>query len=202
MTFNSHVSSICTKASQKLHALSRVCRMMTHPQRKKVMKAFIHSQFGYCPLVWMFHSRKLNNRINDIHERALRIVYNDYTSTFEILLQKDESYTIHQRNIQMLAIELYKVANEISPKIMSFVFPIKDIIRYPRENIFETRNCRTVRYGTDSLAHLGPKIWSLLPKTLKEETSLTKFTRKIKKWKAEKCPCRMCKTYIKGLGFL
>ena len=50
---------------------------MTTEQRHKIMAAYINSQFGYCPLVWMFHSRKLNNRVNKIHERALRITYND-----------------------------------------------------------------------------------------------------------------------------
>ena len=79
------------------------------------------SGFGYCPLVWMFHSRKLNNRINNIHERALLIVFSDYTSTFQELLIKDNSVTIHIRNIQTLAIELYKVANGFCPEIMSYV---------------------------------------------------------------------------------
>ena len=59
------------------------------------MRAFISSQFGYCPLVWMFHSRRLNNRINNIHERALRLVYRDYSRTsFKALLQIDKSVTI------------------------------------------------------------------------------------------------------------
>ena len=72
------------------------------------MKAFITSQFGYCPLVWMFHSRAINNRINKLHERSLRIVYKDRNSTFEDLLEKDNSVTIHQRNLQMLLLEMYK----------------------------------------------------------------------------------------------
>ena len=72
------------------------------------MKAFIESQFGYCPLVWMFHSRSLNNKINRIHERALRITYNDKSSNFQELLDKDNSVTIHHRNIRTLAIEIYK----------------------------------------------------------------------------------------------
>ena len=62
------------------------------------MKAFICSQFGYCPLVWMFHSRKINNRVNSLHEGALRVVYRDYNATFSELLSKDKSVTIHQRN--------------------------------------------------------------------------------------------------------
>ena len=64
------------------------------------MKAFITSQFGYCPFVWMFHSRKLTNRVNKIHERALRLVYKDIASSFTELLIKDNSVTIHDRNFQ------------------------------------------------------------------------------------------------------
>ena len=86
LTFDAHVTDLCTKVSQKLHALSRISYLMTFEQRKKVMNAFILSQFGYCPLVWMFHSRTLNNRINRLHERALRMVYQDSKSSIEELL--------------------------------------------------------------------------------------------------------------------
>ena len=76
--FDEHVTSLCRKASQKLNVLARVAHYMNLAQRTLIMNIFILSQFGYCPLVWMFHSRKLNNRINNIHERSLRIVYRDY----------------------------------------------------------------------------------------------------------------------------
>ena len=150
----------------------------------------------------MFHSRKLNSRINNIHERALRIVYKDFVSTFAELLNKDNSCTIHERNIQALGIELYKVANGLSPLIMSQVFLLKDNIRYPSENMFKTRNVKSLRYGTETLAHLGPKIWSIIPSGMKEEQSLKLFTKKIKQWKPERCPCKLCKTYVRGLGYI
>ena len=202
LTFDSHVAELCNKASQKLHALSRVSQYMNTNQRKLVMHAFISSQFGYCPLVWMFHSRKLNNRINRIHERSLRIVYNDKVSSFEELLNRDNSFTIHERNIQALAIELYKVVNGHSPEIMKIVFPLKANMRYPSKNMLDTRNVRTVRYGTESLAHLGHKIWAKIPTEIKDEPSLNDFTRKIKRWRTDKCPCKLCKTYIGGVGYI
>ena len=73
------------------------------------MNAYFMSQFGYCPLVWMNHSRKLNNRINGLHDRALSLVYNDFSSSFSELLEKDKSVTIHRRNLQTLAYEIFKV---------------------------------------------------------------------------------------------
>ena len=168
LTFDDHVSSICSKASQKLHALARAANFMTLMQRKIVMKSFILSQFGYCPLVWMFHSRKLNHRINRIHERALRIVYKDNESSFDDLLIKDDSFTIHERNIQTLAIELYKVAYNLSPKIMHLILPLNNYANYPGENIFKSRNVKTVNNGQETLAHLGPKICSLVPMDMKK----------------------------------
>ena len=87
---------------------------MTIEKRCIVMKTFIESQFNYCPLIWMFHSRTINNKINRLHERALRIVYFDFKSSFEGLLIKDNSFPIHERNIQRLAVEISKFLNGLS----------------------------------------------------------------------------------------
>ena len=77
LSFESHASFVCKKASQKLHALARIVNNMDLGKRKCLIKAFVTSQFNYCPLIWMFHNRELNKRINSIHERALRLVYQD-----------------------------------------------------------------------------------------------------------------------------
>ena len=77
LSFESHVTSLCKKASQKLHALARISHYMDLNKRRNLMKAFITSQFSYCPLIWMFHSRNLNKKINRIHERALRLVHQE-----------------------------------------------------------------------------------------------------------------------------
>ena len=120
-----HVASLCKKAYQNLNALARVAQYMNLAQRRSIMKAFICSQFGYCPLVWMFHSRKINNRINSLHERAVRVVYRDYKATFSELLSKDKSVTIHQKNLQLLATEIFKTKNELNPIIMKEIFTLK-----------------------------------------------------------------------------
>ena len=74
LNFNEHVSSLSKKASKKLNALSRIASCMTFEQRRLILNSFITSDFSYCQIVWMFHSKKLNERINHIHERLLRIV--------------------------------------------------------------------------------------------------------------------------------
>ena len=200
LTFNSHVSNLCRKASQKLHALSRISNYMSISQRRRIFCSFIFSQFGYCPLIWMLHSRQLNNRINKIHYRALKIIYRDDNSSFEDLLLRDGSFTVHERNVQSLAIELYKVAYGISPEIMRHIFPTKQGIQYPWDNIFKTFNVKTTSWGTQSLHHIGPKIWKSIPLEFKKLT-FSKFKKSIRLWKP-KCPCNICKTYIQGVGFI
>ena len=73
------------------------------------MKVFIESQFGYCRLIWMFHSSGVNNKIKHLHERSSQIVHKDNISFFEGLLKRDKSFIIHQRNIKSLVVELFKV---------------------------------------------------------------------------------------------
>ena len=202
LNFNEHVSNLCIKATNKLHALARISHYMSTAQKRLIMKTFIQSQFGYCPLVWMFCSRTMNARINRIHERSLRIVYNDYDSTFNELLTTDKSFTIHHRNIQTLAIEIYKVINDISPVIMKDIFLLKENRIYNSREIFVTNNIRTEHYGKESLSYLGPKIWNIIPNDIKTSTSLNGFKQNIRKWKPDKCPCKLCRTYIAGIGYI
>ena len=141
--FDTHVANICSRVSKKLHALARISQYMSIHKRRMTMKAFIASEFGYCPLVWMFHSRKLNSRVNKLHERALRIVYQDYASSFTELLEKDNSTTIHNRNIQLLATELYKVKYTViglSPLLMNEIF-VENVQYYYDLTILTGKNC-------------------------------------------------------------
>ena len=84
LSFENHVNSLCKKVSQKLYALARISHYMDLNKRRNLMKAFTTSQFSYCPLIWMFHSRSLNNKINWVHERALRLVYQNKLISFLI----------------------------------------------------------------------------------------------------------------------
>ena len=97
---------------------------------------------------------------------------------------------------------MYKVYNRISPQILSEVFSLKESSIYCSKFPFKTRNMRSVTYGTETLGYLGPKIWPLLPEELKTVGSLKEFKRKIKIWRPEGCPCRLCKRYVDGVGFM
>ena len=116
LKFDKHVLKFCSKANQKLSALSRVANLLSFNKRRTLFEAFVESQFKYCPIVWMFHSGRTNNKINRLYERALRIVYDDNVSTFDQLLTMDKPFCIHHQNIQRLLIEIYKALHDISGK--------------------------------------------------------------------------------------
>ena len=167
------------------------------------MKSFFDSQFSYCPLIWLFINRVTNHKVNRLHERSLRILYKDYISNYAELLQKDNSVTIHTRNIQLLAIEMYKVKHNISPKFIIEIFPQSDK-GYNLRNTsdFKRPAVNTVFWGSETLRYIGPIIWDLLPLNIKTLPTLNSFILKVKYWKPENCPCRICKNYIPNIGFL
>ena len=94
LTFKEHINQICKTASCKLNALARIIPYMNLEKRKLIVNAFFDSQFNYSPLIWMCHKRDLNNKINRIHERCLRLIYGDKTSSFAELLNKSKTVTL------------------------------------------------------------------------------------------------------------
>ena len=197
LTFEDHIKLLLKKANQKLHALTRVSKYMTQEKLRILLKSFIESQFNYCPLIWMCHSRGLNVRINKLHERALRLVYKEKNLTFEQLLEKDNAFTIHERNLQKLAIEMYKVKNDLCPKTMKDLF----VLKTSGNDDFTLPKAKTVNRGLETIRYRGPKTWKLVPEDIKEVKSLAEFKEKIRNWKPAECDCRLCKAYVKGVGY-
>ena len=131
---------------------------MSLDQHRLILKSFFDSQFGCCPLIWMNHSRELNNKIDRIHEKGCRIVHRNKKSTVDELLDKDNSIKIHIKNLQVLVTDMFKVQNEKLTAIMSRVVPITE------QNYILQNNCNfvpghtdTVHCGSKSLSHLELK---------------------------------------------
>ena len=145
----------------------------------------------------------MNNKINHIHERALRIVYQDYSTTFENLLKKDNSLTFHHRNIHHVATEMFKVTHNLSPPFMKEIFTDKVNEKGTRSgDTFDRPNVNSVKMGDRSPRSFGPIVWNtMLPDKLKQCKSLTEFQISIKSWKPDNCPCELCRTYAQGLGY-
>ena len=110
-------------------------------------------------------------------------------------------YTI--KNMQFLAIEIYKALNNLSSPLMSQIFTRKDTKYNLRNNdVLVTNNVKTTAFGLHSLNHLGPKIWEIIPDNIKCSESLDTFKHKIKLWTPDKCPCTICRPDIHNLGYI
>ena len=135
-------------------------------------------------------------------------MYKDDDLTFEQLLQKDDSFTIHERNLQKLAVLMYQVKHKMCPQ------PVQDIfiqnINAPVLRTSDNDNLeqwvlpkvRTVNYGIETLRYRGPVVWNLIPDEIKKSKSLESFKTEIGKWKPQGCKCRLSKEYIPNLGFI
>ena len=131
LAFHEHIISLCSKTNQKISTFARIAKYLTIDKRKILLNLFVTAQLNYCALVWMCHSRSMNNKTKPV----LGIVCKDYISNFKEFLQRDHPFKIHERNIQYLAIEAYKVKNSLSLVIMNndfqFDFQEKKKIRLP-----------------------------------------------------------------------
>ena len=119
LKFDFHMLKVCSKAIKKLTLLSRMSKFLTFEKRRVLIKAYFESHFKYCPLVWCFMED--NNEINRLHERALRVIYEDSTSLLT-LLRKEMPFSFHDRNIQQLTQEIYKVAKRLAATAISSLF--------------------------------------------------------------------------------
>ena len=210
LSFDHHLSEICKNASRKLYAVGRVTPCMNLSKRNNLMNAFFNSQISYCPLIWMCHSRIIYKKANRLHEKCLRMICCYKQSSFEELLEKDSSVSIHERNIQILATEMYKVSKGMSPPQVTELFEQRGEHPYNLRNNTEFLQLpvSSVRCGTESISYLDSKVWGMVPDTNKNIQSysyslciLYNFKKAIKKWKAENCPCTLCKVFIKKIGF-
>ena len=148
---------------------------MNKEKLRSLMKTFTNAQFNYCLLIWMFHSRTLNKKINKLHERALRLLYKDYISSFENLLNIDNTFTIHEWNLQKLATEMYKIKNNLYPSFLSDIFPLsQNPYELRNKNICKTENIHTLFYGSETVSFRGPKAWALIPDNIKNSKMSSK----------------------------
>ena len=203
LNFNHHISKIYKTASNKLYALAIVSHYIDEDKRKILFNSYFSSQFTYCPLIWINHNISINKKANNLHNRALRLIYCDHSSNFPELLQRDNSVTMHQKNIQALAILMYKVVNNIVPSTVSEIFSFSNVNYNLRSGSqFHQPSTNTVWNGQETISNLGPYISNMVPEEMKQKSSLFAFKREIKQRVPNKYLCRICKNYLLNIGFI
>ena len=126
LNFNEHVSNICKKASRQLNVLKRIGTHLTKLGKLTIYYSFIISNFNYCPLVWHFCGETNTKKIEKIQERALRFIYNEYTSSYEDLLCKSKLPSLKVRRLRTFALEVFKIVNKDCPVYLFDLIDIKN----------------------------------------------------------------------------
>ena len=180
LTFETHINKLCKKAGNKLFALSRMSPYMNSNKLQFLMRAFVMSQFQYCQLA-----------------------YKDYVSSFDILLEREKSVTIHTKNLQTLMIEIFKTQNNMNHSFMNEIFREQvNMHNLRNNNELVLPRIKTVNFGSESSRYRGPQLWFSLPQDRRNTESISLFKSKIKKWHGEDCSCRLCRPFIPNVRFL
>ena len=121
-----------------------MCGALSKPKKSKILyNTFVMSKFNYCPLIWMYHGKTSNNRIDHVQKRALRILHNDFNMPFEVLLSRTDERKVHVKNLQKLMLQIYKCLSEKTPSFMWKFFGKRDIKYELRtKNLLQTSNVK------------------------------------------------------------
>ena len=177
LSFNTHVDDICKKAGLKLNTSSRITPHLNFKKNKSLINIFFMSHFTYCQLIWVGQNRTNSNKINTLHERCLRLLYNDKKSSFHEILERDSCVSIHHRNLRALSTEIYRIYNGMAPEIVTEIFPLRQQGQCNPRNWsdFTLPNVRIVNCGRDSIRYLSLKIWESIPANIKEVDTIKRF---------------------------
>ena len=195
LNFKQHISDICCKAGKQLNALRRLSKLLDTKSKLTIFKSFILSNFNYCATVWHFCGKQDAQKLEKIQERALRFVYCDYQSSYQSLLTRSNCETLHISRLKQIAIEVFKITNNLSPVYLKKYFELQDSryeTRGNKQNLKIGRH-NTQKYGTQSFKHVGAKIWNELPNHFKGTLTLTEFKSLIDTWSQTNCSCNFCR---------
>ena len=185
LSFNEHIKQSCTRAARQLNALSRISKFLNIKARKLVFKSFIMSNFTYCPLVWHFCGKTNNAKVEKIQERALRIVFNDYTSDYENLRGKIGVKTMIHSRLVCILLEVFKSIKETNPTYLQDLLLIKESPYFLRDpSLLVQPIVDTTNYGLRTFSYLASNLWNNLPATFKDiaDSDIDDFKRVLKTW--------------------
>ena len=178
LSFDGYLSKICKQASNILNALKRQSKFIVGMKNRILMaNSYVLSYFNYCPLVWHFCGAGSTHKIEKIHERALRWVYDDYVSAYSDILKTSNSTTLYLKRVCIIAQETYKVINNQSPSYLSELIRFRNS-RYPTRNtdidIYVPR-VNQVKFGNRSFKYEAPVLWNSLPNDFRKVENFSIF---------------------------
>ena len=173
--------------------MRRLAKYLDRDGLLKIFHAFIRSNFQYANTVWHFTNTPNIIKMEKIHRRALRVVLNDYISSYKILLEKANVSSLYVSRIKVIAIETYKCINKINPKFLHSLFNINDTGYQLRDDKkIQLPIVNSTTYGLHSFKYEASKIWNMVPYNIKNTEKLSLFITHINNWAGPQCVCGNC----------
>ena len=174
LKFTYHVNNIIRKCAYQLNALRRKSKMLNVKTKLLIYHAFIEANFNFCPLIWMNRNKTDMRRIENLQKRALRLVYNEKLS-FDELLMKAKTYSLHVRWKRQLVVEVYKAIKGLTPSYISDLYQQKTSNYNLRSVGIQQPQFNTMTHGFHSLRQEGTRLWESLPIAYKQAKDLQTF---------------------------
>ena len=191
--FDAQISIICKKVDRQLNVLQRLSKFLNENTRLTGFKYFIRSNFDFCPIIWHFCSQTNTKKLETLQYRALRIVYNDFQFSYEDLLHRVNTTTLHIGRMQSIAIETFKCLNGIAPEYIRDLVKLKNNkYNFRYENMLQLPTVRTSRYGKNSFRFEAARVWHSLPNEIRCANNFEEFKRLVHTWTGPGCKCSMC----------
>ena len=193
LNFDSHIRSLCRKASQQLNVLKRIGSFLSRLNKLTIFHTFILSNFNFCPLAWHFCSKTNTKKLEKIQERALRFIYNDYDSSYEQLLSIACVPSLHVRRMRTMAAETFKILYKLAPLCLHDLVHFKNSnysFRY--SNIVDLPRVRTTKFGKKSFRYSAAELWNDLPEYIRSVGNFNQFTNLLQSWNGKIYKCTAC----------
>ena len=173
LSFDDHISTLCTKASHQISALRRIVKYLTLENRMSIYIAFFASNFNYCNTVWHFCSNRSLYKLEKLHKQAPRVVLNDYSTSYRDLLDELSKPTLYVSRLKAIATDTYKCkANENPDYINVMLNPLIKPYNLRGGPRAEQPTVNTTSCGLHSFKYHIAKLWNEMPSHIKEATSL------------------------------
>ena len=193
LSFDEHVSSICNRVSQQINALRRISKYLTLQNRMSIYNAFLTSNFSYCNIVWHFCSNRSMYKLEKVHKQALRVVLNDYISSYRVLLNTVSKPTLYVSRLKSIAIEAYKCYVNENPEYINVMLdPLVKPYDLRGGSRAEQPKVNTTSCGLNTFTYQAAKLWNILPSHIKEADSIFEFKSLLSKWNGPECHCECC----------
>ena len=203
LTFNDHITYICKKSARQLAFLKRLGHLLTLQGKVAIFKSFISSNFNYCLLIWYFCSQCNTSKFEKVQQRALRLVYNDYIYSHADLIETAGAEYLHIKEWNKWPEKCSKLLITSCQLLFEKLIALKRsqyLLRNDKTAVIPRANI--TKYGLNSFAHKGARIWDSLPNVFLVNTNYREFSRLIQNWSGSTCKCIICRQWICDTGHM